>query len=52
MLQRSLIVFALVKASNRYESLLNKIREIIYSLDWEKKLLKKVYNNVINSIKL
>ena len=41
MLQRSLTVLALVKASNRYESLLNKIREIIYSLDWEKQLLKK-----------
>ena len=31
---------------------LNKIRQIIYSLYREKKFIKKVYNNIMNSIKL
>ena len=52
MLQRLLIAFALVKASNRTENLLNEIRQIICSLYRAKEITIKVYNNVINSIKL
>ena len=34
------------------ESLLNEIRQIVYSLYRSKEITKKVYNNIINSIKV
>ena len=34
------------------ESLLNEIRQIAYSLYRSKEITKKVYNNIINSIKV
>ena len=40
-----------VKAGNTSKNLLNEIRQIIYLLYWEKKITKKVYNNIMNSIK-
>ena len=40
-----------LKADNTSENLLNEIRQIIYSLSREKEVTKKVYNNLINSIK-
>ena len=49
MLQRLPIVLAPVKAYNISENLLN---EIIYSFYWAKEITKKIYNNVMNSIKL
>ena len=52
MLQRLLIALAQVKASNTSENLLNETRQIIYSLYRAKEITKKVYNNIINSIKL
>ena len=52
MLQRSPIALAQVKAGNTSENLLNEIRQIIYSLHRENEVTKKVYNNIINSIKL
>ena len=52
MLQRLPIALALVKTSNTSENLLNEIRQIIYSLYQGKEFTKKVYNNIINSIKL
>ena len=45
MLQRLPIVLAQVKAGNTPENLLNKIRQIIYSLYRVKEITKKVYNN-------
>ena len=30
----------------------NEIHQIIYSLGWAKEITKKVYNNIISSIKL
>ena len=51
-LQRLSIALARVKAGNISENLLNEIRRIIYSLHWTKEITKKVYNNIINSIKL
>ena len=36
----------------RSESLLNQIRQIIYSLYREKEVTKNVYNNIMKSIKL
>ena len=41
MLQRLPIAYAQVKAGNNSESLLNEIRQIVYSLCRRKKLLKK-----------
>ena len=52
MLQRLPRALAQVKASNTSENLLNKVRQIIYNLYQEKEVTKKVYNNMINSIKL
>ena len=52
MLQRLPIEFAQLKASNTYENLLNKISQFIYSLHRTKDITKKVYNNIMNSIKL
>ena len=52
MLQRFPIALAQVKASNTSENLLNEIRQIIYSLYRAKKITGKVYNSIMNSIKL
>ena len=52
MLQRLPIALAQVKAGNASENLLNEIRQIIYSLYRVKEIIKKVYNNIMNSIKL
>ena len=52
MLQRLPIALAQVKAGNTYATLLNEIRQIIYSLYREKGITKKVYNNMMKSIKL
>ena len=52
MLQRLPIALVQVKAGNISENLLNEIRQIIYSLYRTKKITKKGYNNIINSIKL
>ena len=50
MLQRLPIALAQVKAGNNSESLLNKIRQIVYSLYQSKQITKKVYSNIIKSI--
>ena len=50
MLQR--LPMRLPKAGNTSEKLLNEIRQIIYSLHQEKEVTKKVYNNIMNIIKL
>ena len=50
MLQRLPIALAQVKAVNNSESLLNKIRQIVYSLYQLKQITKKVYNNIMKSI--
>ena len=52
MLKRLPIAFAQVKAGNNSESLLNEIRQIVYSLYRSKEITKEVYNNIINSIEL
>ena len=52
MLKRLPIPLAQVKAGNNSESLLNEIRQIVYSLYRSKEITKKVYNNIINSIKV
>ena len=52
MLKRLPIAFAQIKAGNNSQSLLNEIRQIAYSLYRSKEITKKVYNNIINSIKV
>ena len=49
-IQRLPIALAQVKAGNNSESLLNEIRQIVYSLYQSKQITKKVYNNIIESI--
>ena len=51
MLQRLAIALAQVKADNTSENLLNEIRQIIYSLYRAKEITKKVYNNIMKSMK-
>ena len=46
------ITLAQVKAGNKSEKLLNEIYQIINSWYQAKKILKKVQNNTMNSIKL
>ena len=52
MLQGLPIALAQVKASNTSENLLNEIIQIIYSLYQAKEITKKVYKNIMNSIKV
>ena len=52
MIQRLSIALAQLKADNTSENLLNEIREIIHSLYRAKEITKKVYNNIMNPIKL
>ena len=44
------IALVQIKAGNTKSKLLNKIRQIVYSLYWEQKCSKKVYNNLIQSM--
>ena len=50
MLQRLPIALTQVKAGNKSESLLNEIRQIVYSLYQSKVIAKKVYSNMTKSI--
>ena len=52
MLQRLPIALAQVKAGNTSEDLLNDIRQIIYSLYRAKQITKKIYKNIMNSVKV
>ena len=52
MLKRLPIALAQIKAGNNSESLLNEIRQSVYSLYRSKEITKKVYNSIINSIKV
>ena len=50
LLQRLPIALAQVKAGNNSESLLNEIRQIVYSLYQSKQITKNIDNNIIESI--
>ena len=52
MLKRLPIALAQIKAGSNSESLLNEIRQIVYSLYRSKEITKKVYKNIIKSIKV
>ena len=52
MLQRLPVALAQVKAVITSENLLNEIRQFMYSLYRAKEVTKKVYDNILNSMKL
>ena len=52
MLKRLPRALAQIKAGNNAESLLNEIRQVAYSLYQSKEIAKKVYNNLIKSMKV
>ena len=52
MLQRLPIALAQAKAGNTSENLLNEIIQAIFYLYWEKEITKKVYNNIMNLMKV
>ena len=47
-----ILTLAQIKAGNNSQSLLNEIRHIVYSLYQSKEIIKKVYNNILKSIKV
>ena len=51
-LQRLAIALAQIKVGNNSQSLLNESRQIVYSLYQSKEITKKVYNNIVKSIKV
>ena len=50
MLQRLPIALAQVKAGKNSESLLDEIRQIVYSLYQSKQITNNIYNHIIESI--
>ena len=52
MLQRLPMALAQVKAGNTSANSLNEIRQNTYSLYWLEEITKKVYKNILKSIKL
>ena len=52
MFKRLPIALAQGKAGNTSENLLNEVRQIINSLYRAKEITKKVYNNIMDSIKV
>ena len=52
MLQILPITLAQTKEGSTSENLLNEIRHIIFSFYWVKEITKKVYNYIMNSIKV
>ena len=52
MLQRLLISLAEIKTGNNSECLLNEIRQIVYSLYQSKEITKKLYNDILKSIRV
>ena len=50
--QKLPITRAQVTAGNTSENVLNEIRQIIYSLYRAKEITKKVYSNIMNSVKV
>ena len=50
-LERIPVVLAQIKAGDASKNLLNEMRQIIHFLHQTKEITKKVYNNIMNSIK-
>ena len=52
MLKRLPLALVQISTGNNSESSLNEIRQIVYSLCRSKEITKRVYNNIIKSIKV
>ena len=52
MLKRSPIALVQVKSRNIFKNLLNEIPQLMYSFYQAREITKKVYNNIVSSIKL
>ena len=52
MLRRLPVALVQVQVGKKSENLLNEISQIIYSLYQTKEITKKLYNNIMNSIKV
>ena len=52
MLQRLPIAFSQEKIDNTSENVYNEMKQIIYSLYQARETTKKVYNNIMNSVKV
>ena len=52
MLQRLPIALAQITGGNNSKKLLNEIRQIVHCLYQSKEITKKVYNQIIKSIKV
>ena len=52
MLHRLRIALIQVNAGNTSENLVDEIRQIIYSLYWAKEITERVYNIIMNSVKV
>ena len=50
MLQKLFALLTQLQAGNTYENLLNKIRQIVYSMYWTKQISKKLYNKLLKLI--
>ena len=50
MLQRLPIALAEVKTGSNSQSILNKIRQIVFFVHQSKQITKKLYNDIIKSI--
>ena len=50
MMVRLPILLEQLKAGNNSQKLKNEIRQIVYSLYRSKNLIKKIYNNLMNTI--
>ena len=50
MLQKLPVKLGQIKACNKFENVLNEIRQVIYSLYQTKAITKKMFNNIINSL--
>ena len=52
MLHRLRIALVQVNAGKTSENLVDEIRQIIYSLYWAKEITERVYNIIMNSVKV
>ena len=52
MLQRLPIALPQVKMGSTSENVYNEMRQIIYSLYQAREITKKIYNNIMNSVKV
>ena len=52
MLQKLPIALAEVKVGNTFKNLLNKIYQVKHSLYWKREIIKKVYINKMNPVKM